>query len=101
MLAQSMLLVPPHTPFCLGVMTRVYGGAVVVAETCAGRYLQGNAIVKLVNGSFQGLTDLKHLYVTHPVPTAPRAWRVAQREIRGDFSGAHPPWPPEDADDRQ
>ena len=51
------------------------------------RYLQDNAIATLVNGSFQGLTDLKHLYVTRPVPTAPRAWRVAQRGLGGDFIG--------------
>jgi hypothetical protein len=64
-----------------------YGGAVVVAETCADRHLQDNAIKTLVNGSFHGLTNLFHLYGTRPVPAAPRAWRVAQREIRSDFIG--------------
>ena len=36
----------------------------------ADRYLQGNDIATLVDGSFQGLSLLSALYVTRPAPTA-------------------------------
>ena len=86
--AQPMPLVALHALLSGFAMMRVCFGVMIVGN-CTRRYLQGNAIATLVTGSFQDLSSLLKLYVTHRTPCAACLEGGAEGDSRLHWPCAH------------